>query len=179
LISERVSGHRFGPARELGLSPADQTIEDGGPVASVGDDGSAVVAWVRPSDKVAFGSGTGSFEVFSRAPGADFASQSLTTTFREPTFPALAVGRAGAIALAWTERAPAANVNGQPGPAAVRATRGIRGAPLPAATQLSAGNDDATWPTVALTDNGEAIVAWVTGGFGSGPIKATVGSATP
>ena len=177
-VSERAAGAPFGAPRELATSFAHQMIENGGPVVSTGDDGSALVAWARPTGPIKFGRGEGVLEVFGRSPGGDFTAQTLTGALQQPKFPALGVGRAGQVVLAWTETP-------QPGPgeprgqAVVRATIGTRGAPLPPATQLAAAAEDATWPTAAVTDAGEAIVAWLAGGFGSGPVRATVGTAAP
>jgi hypothetical protein len=121
----------------------------------------------------------GTMSAFIRAPGTDFTSQTLTDSPQEPKFPALAAARSGAVALAWTETPPPPDSEGQPGTAVVKVSRGTRGGPLSPATQLSDPGDDASWPTVAIDDSGETLVAWIKGGFGSGPIRATVGAGVP
>jgi len=116
--------------------------------------------------------------VFARPPGGDYTAQTLTGALQQPNFPVLGVGRAGQVVLAWTET-PQSSGSEPVSQAVVRASIGTRGAPLSPATQLSGPTEDATWPTAAVTDAGEPIVGWLAGGYGSGPIRATVGAAAP
>jgi hypothetical protein len=167
IIAERAAGSDFAPARELATSTPGE-IEDGGPVASVADDGRALVAWVRPTGPTSFGTGPSVVETFTRPPVGDFASQTLTTEGSAPEFLTLAAARDGRLALGWTQA--------QPGRAGRRVvfSIGAVGAALPAAEPVSNPRDDPTWPTAAITADGDVIVAWLKGGFGSGPVLAAV-----
>jgi hypothetical protein len=151
------------------LSRGGKGISSGSQVAAAfSQDGSATVAWAKPSDRNEEG---GALETFTRAAGGAFGGPQQIAGDAEGIV--LAGGPGASAALSWMRGTHTANRLDWTVHAA---TRPSSGGPFASEETISATDRNALWPSIAMTPSGDAIAAWITNtdGSGGGQVAAAV-----
>jgi hypothetical protein len=151
------------------LSTGGKGISSGSQVAAAfSQDGSATVAWAKPSDRNEQG---GALVAFTRPAGGTFGAPQQVADDAEGIV--LAGGPGASAALSWMRGILTGNRLDWTVHAATRPTAG---GPFGAEETISSTDRNALWPSIAMTPTGDAVAAWITNtdGSGSGQVAAAL-----